>query len=92
MQLWHFYLNYIRRTNPIDRSSAERAATARDTITKAFEFSLAHVGVDLDAGVIWHDYIEFLKEGGVRYAWCMWTLCDNLTPFCSGINDMGRAD
>lgn len=63
--LWHFYLTYIRRTNPIDRSSIERAMPARDVITKAFEFSLAHVGADIEAGSIWHDYIEFLKEGEV---------------------------
>ena len=63
--LWQFYLTYIRRTNPIDRSSPERAALARDIITKAFEFSLAHVGTDIEAGSIWHDYIEFLKEGDV---------------------------
>ena len=68
VQLWHFYLTYIRRTNPIDRSSPERALPARDVITKAFEFSLAHIGADLEAGVIWYDYIEFLKEGEVSCA------------------------
>lgn len=69
VQLWHFYLTYIRRTNPIDRSSAERSAPARDIITEAFEFSLAHVGADLEAGPIWYDYIEFLKEGDVSGTW-----------------------
>ncbi|KAK9897245.1 Suf-domain-containing protein [Cystobasidium minutum MCA 4210] len=69
VQLWHFYLTYIRRTNPIDRSSPERATPARDIITKAFEFSLAHVGADLEAGPIWFDYIEFLKEGDVAGTW-----------------------
>lgn len=68
VQLWHFYLTYIRRTNPIDRSSPERAAPARDVITKAFEFSLAYVGTDYEAGGIWHDYLEFLKEGEVCVA------------------------
>lgn len=63
--LWQFYLTYIRRTNPIDRSSPERALPARDVITKAFEFSLAHIGADIEAGSIWFDYIEFLKEGEV---------------------------
>lgn len=69
VQLWHFYLTYIRRTNPIDRSSPERSTPARDIITKAFEFSLAHVGADLEAGPIWYDYIEFLKEGDVSGTW-----------------------
>lgn len=69
VQLWHFYLTYIRRTNPIDRSSPERATPSRDIITKAFEFSLAHVGADLEAGPIWYDYIEFLKEGDVAGTW-----------------------
>jgi hypothetical protein len=34
-------------------------------ITKAFEFSLAHIGADIEAGSIWFDYIEFLKEAEV---------------------------
>ena len=79
--LWQFYLTYIRRTNPIDRSSPERAALARDIITKAFEFSLAHVGTDIEAGSIWHDYIEFLKEGEVSACSCY---CSRLAAACFG--------
>lgn len=64
--LWHFYLTYIRRTNPIDRSTPERALASRETISKAFEFSLAHIGSDIEAGMIWYEYLEFLKEPQVR--------------------------
>lgn len=35
--------------------------TIRDTVRKAYEFALSHVGHDTDAGQIWRDYIDFLK-------------------------------
>lgn len=39
----------------------------RDTVTKAFEFAVAHVGHDKDTGGIWNAYIKFLLQ--VRF-WC----------------------
>lgn len=37
----------------------------RDTIRKAYEFALSHVGQDKDSGEIWMEYIAFLKSGEV---------------------------
>lgn len=39
----------------------------RQTVYKAFDFTLKHVGHDIDAGGIWMDYIQFVKEGKVSY-------------------------
>lgn len=77
MDLWKFYLIYVRlglflpsflrtlflphvatcsRVNP---NSTD--LNARQTIKKAYEFALNHVGQDKDSGEIWRDYIDFLK-------------------------------
>lgn len=66
--LWKFYLDFVRRRNPIDASLTEQAKQARSTITKSFEFALSHIGQDPKAGEIWLEYINFLKEGGVSDA------------------------
>lgn len=41
--------------------------TARQTIKKAYEFALNHVGQDKDSGEIWRDYIDFLKNAEARH-------------------------
>ncbi len=35
----------------------------RQTITQAYEYVLDQVGIDVDAGRLWVDYIEVLKSG-----------------------------
>ncbi|KAK4705927.1 cleavage stimulation factor subunit 3, partial [Phenoliferia sp. Uapishka_3] len=69
VELWKFYLDYIRRVNPVDASLGDRAKEARGTISKAFEYALQHVGQDRRAGDIWMEYIAFLKEGQNRGTW-----------------------
>lgn len=66
VDLWRFYLDYIRRVNPIDPANIELAKQARAIIGAAFEFALSHVGHDRRAGEIWGEYIAFLKEAPVR--------------------------
>lgn len=61
VDLWKFYLDYIRRVNPIE---GERAKDARMLIGKSFEFALQYVGQDRRAGDMWTEYIEFLKQPG----------------------------
>ena len=65
VDLWKFYLDFVRRRNPIDASQGDAAKAARATITKSFEFALSHVGQDRRAGDMWFEYINFLKEGTV---------------------------
>lgn len=38
----------------------------RDTVRKAYEFALNHIGQDKDSTEIWTDYIQFLKAAEVR--------------------------
>lgn len=38
----------------------------RETLSQAYEFSLAHVGQDKDSGDIWMDYIRFLESDEVN--------------------------
>ncbi|ORY53977.1 hypothetical protein BCR35DRAFT_310473 [Leucosporidium creatinivorum] len=69
VELWKFYLDFVRRRNPIDLSQGEQAKAARATITKSFEFALNHVGQDRRAGDMWLEYLSFLKEGSNRGTW-----------------------
>lgn len=40
--------------------------STRETVRKAYEFALSHVGQDKDSGEIWNEYIQFLKVGEVN--------------------------
>ena len=53
--------------NPIDESSTGGGAEARGVIGKSFEFALAHVGMDREAGELWKEYIGFLRAGEVSF-------------------------
>lgn len=67
VDLWRFYLDYIRRINPIDPTNLEAAKQTRSIIAGAFEFALAHIGQDRRAGEIWVEFLNFLREGPVRF-------------------------
>ncbi|GAA5910917.1 hypothetical protein JCM6882_001931 [Rhodosporidiobolus microsporus] len=69
VDLWRFYLNYIRRVNPVDPANFDQAKQARSVISSAFEFALGHVNHDRRAGEIWGEYISFLREGQTRGTW-----------------------
>ncbi|GAA5920123.1 hypothetical protein JCM1841_004448 [Sporobolomyces salmonicolor] len=69
VDLWRFYLDYIRRINPIDPANMDAAKQTRSIIATAFEFALAHVGQDRRAGEIWSEFIAFLREGPTRGTW-----------------------
>ncbi|KDQ20470.1 hypothetical protein BOTBODRAFT_100538 [Botryobasidium botryosum FD-172 SS1] len=64
VELWKFYLVYVRRVN-----SNAADPNNRNTIKKSYEFALNHIGYDKDSGEIWKDYIDFLKEGEARTTW-----------------------
>ncbi|GAA6008673.1 hypothetical protein JCM11491_003391 [Sporobolomyces phaffii] len=69
VELWRFYLDYIRRINPIDPTNLEAAKQTRSIIAGAFEFALAHIGQDRRAGDLWFEFINFLREGPTRGTW-----------------------
>ncbi|KFH61759.1 hypothetical protein MVEG_12400 [Podila verticillata NRRL 6337] len=61
VELWKYYLNYIRRINT--------GPDAKTIITQAYEFVLQHVGLDAESGPIWGDYLFFLKSGQAQNTW-----------------------
>ncbi|KAJ3169317.1 mRNA 3'-end-processing protein rna14 [Geranomyces variabilis] len=63
LDLWKFYLTYVRRMHSAANMPAERKAESRATILKAFEFVLQNVGSDKEAGALWAEYIHFVKAG-----------------------------
>ncbi|KAH7881852.1 hypothetical protein F5I97DRAFT_1818069 [Phlebopus sp. FC_14] len=61
VDLWKFYLTYVRRVNT--------SPTSREAVTRAYEFALNRIGQDKDSGEIWYDYIQFLKAGEGTTTW-----------------------
>ncbi|KAI1385412.1 uncharacterized protein F4822DRAFT_412975 [Hypoxylon trugodes] len=59
VQLWTWYLNYIRRRNDL----SDPTGKARQIVNQAYEFVLNTIGQDRDASSIWQDYIQFIKTG-----------------------------
>lgn len=59
VQFWSVYLNYIRRMNDLTN---DVAGNARGTISQAYDFVLANVGVDREAGKIWQEYVQFIRS------------------------------
>lgn len=60
LPLWSAYINYIRRINNL---TTDQTGTARTTLTQVYEFVLEKVGIDVNSGQIWTDYIELVKSG-----------------------------
>jgi cleavage stimulation factor subunit 3 len=58
--LWSSYINYIRRINNL---TTDQTGQARGVIIQVYEFVLEQLGIDINAGKIWLDYIELLKTG-----------------------------
>ena len=52
----------------ITRRRVNTGPQTRDTVRKAFEFALNHVGQDKDSADIWAEYIQFVKQGEVANA------------------------
>ncbi|KAG5513247.1 hypothetical protein PMAC_001617 [Pneumocystis sp. 'macacae'] len=65
VDLWKFYLDYIRRVNNVSTGGSQ----ARLVISQAYEFVLAHIGIDKDCGSIWSDYINFVKTAERNSTW-----------------------
>ncbi|KAF2666956.1 hypothetical protein BT63DRAFT_427369 [Microthyrium microscopicum] len=60
VQLWSKYLDYVRRRNNLNNDADGKA---RQIVSQAYEFVLQTLGIDKDAGVLWREYIDFLKSG-----------------------------
>ncbi|KAJ7050847.1 Suf-domain-containing protein [Mycena amicta] len=65
-------LNKFLRTSPaVDlwRCTNQQGTQTRETIRKAFEFALNHIGQDRDSGFIHAAYIKFLNEAETTTTW-----------------------
>lgn len=58
--LWKFYLDHIRRILPV---SGEQGPANRAQIMEAFKMTLDQSGIDPDAGDLWREYVDFVKDG-----------------------------
>ncbi|KAK9449515.1 uncharacterized protein V1518DRAFT_416202 [Limtongia smithiae] len=56
--LWQHYLTYVRRRNNV----VTDGENARRVITQAFELVLGKVGIDVRAGKLWREFIDFVKS------------------------------
>ncbi|KAK7683506.1 hypothetical protein QCA50_013340 [Cerrena zonata] len=61
VELWKFYLSYVKRMN--------QGPNVRDTVRKAYEYALNHIGHDKESTEIWTDYIQLLKAGEPANPW-----------------------
>jgi len=59
ISLWSSYINYIRRINNLSDPTGQ----ARSIIIQVYDFVLENMGIDINSGRIWLDYIELLKNG-----------------------------
>ena len=60
VHLWSLYVNYIRRRNSM---TVGDTAKSYKIISDCFNFALDNVGMDKDSGRLWHDYVDFVKQG-----------------------------
>ncbi|KAK7206083.1 hypothetical protein BZA70DRAFT_123421 [Myxozyma melibiosi] len=58
LTVWQHYLTYVRRRN----NAATEGEAAQTAIMQAFELVVSKVGIDVRAGRIWREYIEFVKN------------------------------
>lgn len=69
VQLWSVYLNYIRRRNDL---ISDVSGNARTTISQAYDFVLANIGIDKDSGRIWQEYIQFIRSAPGQIGGASW--------------------
>ncbi|KAL2920081.1 hypothetical protein HK105_200147 [Polyrhizophydium stewartii] len=62
VELHHLYVDYIRRVHYPRGATPDQLYEARETVTKAFEFVLEHVGTNKRSGQIWIEYIVFVEQ------------------------------
>jgi cleavage stimulation factor subunit 3 len=58
--LYSAYIDFIRRRYSLLNDTSGQN---RQIITQAYEFVLDQVGIDVNAGRLWLDYLEMLKTG-----------------------------
>jgi cleavage stimulation factor subunit 3 len=57
LPLWSSYISYIRRIHNLNDPTNQSFRT----VSQVYDFVLENMGIDIEAGRIWIDYIELLK-------------------------------
>lgn len=39
------------------------SGNARQVVSQAYDFVLQNIGIDKDSGIIWQDYVKFIRDG-----------------------------
>lgn len=65
VELFRLYVSYVRRVNDVITGGEN----ARGIVIQAFDVSLAEVGMDLNSGDLWNDYLDFLKSWTPGTVW-----------------------
>ena len=56
LDLWRVYIKHVRATNRSDTPDGSNA------IKQAYEFTLDHLGTDINSGPLWMEYLFFLQN------------------------------
>ncbi|KAG7195456.1 mRNA 3'-end-processing protein rna14 [Scheffersomyces spartinae] len=65
VELFRLYVSYVRRVNDVITGGEN----ARGIVIRAFDVSIAEVGMDLNSGDLWNDYLDFLKSWTPGTVW-----------------------
>lgn len=65
VDLFRLYVSYVRRTNDVITGGEN----ARGIVIQAFEFAVNKVGIDINSGSLWNDYLNFLKNWTPVASW-----------------------
>lgn len=71
VRMWRLYLQYVAKgsVGTSDQSpptAADSSMVARQTMVRAYELALSHVGLDLHSASLYADYISFISQWTVR--------------------------
>lgn len=69
IQLWSVYLNYIRRRNDL---TSDASGTARATVSQSYDFVLSNIGIDIDSGRLWQEYLQFVRSAPGQIGASQW--------------------
>lgn len=65
VDICRLYVAYVRRVNDVITGGEK----ARGVVIQAFDFAVGKVGIDIESGDLWNDYLEFLKSWTPVASW-----------------------
>lgn len=77
VRMWRLYLQYVARSGTTSSGgeggssaattgAADSSMVTRQTIMRAYELALSHVGLDLHSASLYADYISFISQWTVQ--------------------------